>query len=157
MNDAAYPVNPKIIGAYSNAVGKYGPDCAAAIWLRTEYADNAALLAYFNAIDSLKLKLGGSGMDRESCPAAFVEFNKGSRNEPRITIETVYDADGWTTTIVMPDGAKYRRSMKRVGDSGGMFKGTRKGDFCEDGVPEAIADVIDRAGDHMDVVKFLNT
>ena len=54
----------KIVAAYSNAVGRYGPDSDQAREIRKSNADNSMFMDYADALDAIKRHLGGSGMEK---------------------------------------------------------------------------------------------
>jgi hypothetical protein len=74
-------------------------------------------------------------------------------DEPGLTISTTYTPDGWTTTVEMPDGRKYRHSMRRIGGTG-SFGSTGDGDFEDDDLPDCIIEATDEA--RLDIVRYLN-
>jgi hypothetical protein len=49
--------------AYSNAVGRHGPDSEEAKRVRAAHADDAEFQEYADALDRIKRHLGGSGID----------------------------------------------------------------------------------------------
>lgn len=51
----------KLVGEYSDALGRFGPDSAEVQRLREAHADNQEFLEYANALDRVKRHLGGSG------------------------------------------------------------------------------------------------
>jgi hypothetical protein len=54
----------QLVAAYSNAVGRFGPDSEQAQQIRAAYADNAEFLQYADALDCVKRLLGGRGIDK---------------------------------------------------------------------------------------------
>lgn len=73
-------------------------------------------------------------------------------DEPRITICKVYTANGWSTTVTMPDGSKCCYTMKRL--STGSFGGVGDGGIDDDDLPDCVAEIIDSSND-MDVSQYL--
>lgn len=56
----------QLVAAYSNVVGRYGPDSEQVRRIRADHADNGEFLEYADALDRIKRHLGGSGMDRQA-------------------------------------------------------------------------------------------
>jgi dUTPase len=54
----------QLIGEYSNAVGRYGPDSDQVRQIRAIHVDNKEFLEYADALDRIKRRLGGSGMSK---------------------------------------------------------------------------------------------
>ena len=54
----------QLVGKYSNAVGRFGPDSEQVRQFRVAHADNAELMEYADALDRIKRHLGGSGIDK---------------------------------------------------------------------------------------------
>lgn len=53
----------QLVVTYSNAVGRYGPDSDQVRRIRAEHADNQEFLDYADALDRIKRRLGGKGID----------------------------------------------------------------------------------------------
>jgi hypothetical protein len=66
-------------------------------------------------------------------------------DEPKIIICKVYTANGWSTTVTMPDGSKYCCTVKRL--SPGSFGGTDDGDFDEDDLPLSVVFAVESTED----------
>lgn len=71
MTSAPQPTLSQIVGLYSNAVGRWGPDSKQTNAVRAAYTGNTEFVAYADALDRVKRRLGGSGMDdREQATGA---------------------------------------------------------------------------------------
>ncbi len=55
----------QLVVSYSNAVGRYGPDSQQVKLIREAHPDNQEFLDYADALDRIKRRLGGSGIDEQ--------------------------------------------------------------------------------------------
>lgn len=60
----------QLVGEYSNAVGRFGPDSEQVRQFRAAHASNTEILEYADALDRIKRHLGGSGIDKTGTPGS---------------------------------------------------------------------------------------
>lgn len=63
----------QLVGQYSDALGRFGPDSLEVRRLREANADNREFLEYADALDRVKRHLGGSGMDAKAKQASNLD------------------------------------------------------------------------------------